>query len=455
MTLQETDIREYKSQMTDDIEKSVVAFLNTKGGELWLGVDADGIACGLTNYDKEALAFIDRIKNNIYPSALGLFTVTPKLGDNNKEYLVIKIASGYEKPFYIRKYGMTPKGCYARIGTQNSQMSQDIIDVMYARRISRTLQTVISPRQNLSFQQLKIFYQEKGHNANSDYFLKNLDLFTEDGKYNYAAYLMSDNNSTFMRVVKYAGKDKTVILNKQELGSCCLIKSAYNMLNCLNMYNETAIEITYPNRIETRLVDHTALREATLNSILHNDYINGAFPVVEFYSDRVEITSTGGLPSGLTEKEFFAGRSLPRNREIMRVFVDMELGEHLGSGMQRIMSIYKEDDFVISPNFVTAVFKYDERVLKLLSRDKTVNESSTNYQRTTNELSTILARLNKTQKRILELISGNEFIKIAVLAADLGISTRAIDKNVKQLKDKGLLKRIGDAKNGYYKVTWD
>ncbi|MCL2255650.1 MAG: hypothetical protein FWC11_02200 [Firmicutes bacterium] len=44
------------------------------------------------------------------------------------------------------------------------------------------------------------------------------------------------------------------------------------------------------------------------------------------------------MPFGLAEDEFFLGRSLPRNREIMRIFVDLDLGEHLGSSMQKIMS---------------------------------------------------------------------------------------------------------------------
>ena len=115
MALTETENREYKRQITDDIEKAVVAFLNASGGEVHIGIDDNGNVYGVNNYDETVLSFIDRIKNNITPSAMGLFTVSPKTGKNGKVYIILKIAGGLEKPYFINKYGMSKKGCFIRI----------------------------------------------------------------------------------------------------------------------------------------------------------------------------------------------------------------------------------------------------------------------------------------------------------------------------------------------------
>jgi predicted HTH transcriptional regulator len=443
----ETMNREYKSKLTDDIEREIVGFLNTMGGELLIGVDNNGSVIGLENIDGDALALADRIKNNIAPSVMGLFTLDLKESDG-KRHILVTVAGGFEKPYYLKKYGMTPKGCFTRIGAQTSPMEQGMIDALYARRVIRTLQTVVSPRQDLTFSQLKIFYQEKGFEVGSDFFLKNLDFYTEDGKFNYVAYLMADNNATYMRVVRYAGKDKTVIASKSEFGSCCLLKSAYNILDYLNIFNETAIEITYPRRIETKLVDNTALRETVLNAILHNDYIHGSYPVVEFYDDRVEVTSTGGLPAGLTQEEFFAGHSMPRNREIMRVFADMDLCERLGSGMQRIMGVYSKDDFTISPNFVVAVFKYNKHALDILSRknDNVNDEVNDNVNDGENALS-------KTALMVLDIIKTQKTITADEIAKAIQKSKPTADRAIKELKDKNLIQRIGSDKSGYWEIT--
>jgi ATP-dependent DNA helicase RecG len=78
----------------------------------------------------------------------------------------------------------------------------------------------------------------------------------------------------------------------------------------------------------------------------------------EFFSDRLEITSMGGLPYGVSKDDFFSGFSVPRNKEIMRVFRDLEIVEHLGSGIPRILKTYGKEAFEIRESFLRVVFKY-------------------------------------------------------------------------------------------------
>ena len=96
-----------------------------------------------------------------------------------------------------------------------------------------------------------------------------------------------------------------------------------------------------------------------INAIVHNDYTKG-FPLVEIFSDRLVVTSCGGLVTDLSEEDFFKCRSMPRNRELMRVFRDMELVEQIGSGMSRILSAYDRSVFELSPSFTVVTFPFEE-----------------------------------------------------------------------------------------------
>lgn len=134
--MSETNRIEYKQELTKDleIEKEVVAFLNYKeGGAVYIGIDKNGATFGVSDVDGDMLKIKDRLKNNILPSCLGLFDVVSERRDD-KDLIKIVIASGAEKPYYIKKYGMSEKGCYIRTGTAAEPMPQKIIDDLFSRR---------------------------------------------------------------------------------------------------------------------------------------------------------------------------------------------------------------------------------------------------------------------------------------------------------------------------------
>ncbi len=98
---------EYKAALTDRLEREVVAFLNYReGGCIYIGVDDDGRPVGLENIDETQLKVVDRIRNNIRPSTLGLFDVAVEDRDG-RSVLKIIISSGTEKPYYIKSKGMS------------------------------------------------------------------------------------------------------------------------------------------------------------------------------------------------------------------------------------------------------------------------------------------------------------------------------------------------------------
>ena len=102
------------------------------------------------------------------------------------------------------------------------------------------------------------------------------------------------------------------------------------------------------------------MRKTVINAFVHNDYSKEVPPKFEIFSDRIEITSAGGLPEGLSKSEFFKGFSVPRNKELMRVFRDLGLVEQLGSGVPRILETYPRDCFTFSDNFLRMAFPAPE-----------------------------------------------------------------------------------------------
>lgn len=263
----ESNILEYKLELNDKFEKEIVAFLNTDGGKLMIGIDDHENVVGILNADAVMLACINRLKDNIKPTIIGIFNVAIQSIDR-KNVIEITVSSGFEKPYFIKKYGMTSKGCFLRSGSESIPMEQVMIESLFSKRVINTLHNVISPNQNLTFSQLKIFYQENGFDMN-DYFLSNLGFYTVDGKFNYNAFLMSDNNSISIKVAKFSGNDKVDLISNDEYGYCCLVKSTRNVLERLNIENITSTEITYGARNDQRLVDEKSLREAVINAVIH------------------------------------------------------------------------------------------------------------------------------------------------------------------------------------------
>ena len=355
----ETNRFENKEQLNEDFEQEVIAFLNYKeGGIIYVGINKNGQVVGVENTDLTQLQIKDRIKNNIQPSTLGLFDVTVETIDN-KEVIKVIISSGTEKPYYLRKKGRTPEGCYIRVGSSKERMTERMIDDMYARRIKNTLKEIDSPRQELTFNQLKIYYEEHGLKLN-DNFLQNLDLLTSEGKYNYNAFLLADENTVSIKLVRYLGTNKLELLENLEFGNRCLITSTQRILDRLDVENTTYAKIEYFGRKEQEKIDSKALKEAVINAIVHNDYSYGNSPIIELYSDRIEITSAGGLPQELSQEEFLEGVTAPRNKELIRVFKDVDLIENIGSGVLRILDAYDKSCFKFMDHFLRVSFKYKE-----------------------------------------------------------------------------------------------
>jgi predicted HTH transcriptional regulator len=113
-----------------------------------------------------------------------------------------------------------------------------------------------------------------------------------------------------------------------------------------------------------------------INAIVHNDYSFEVPPKFEIFPDRLEITSAGRLPESLTKEEFFSGISIPRNKELMRIYRDVELVESLGSGIPRILKAYGEDCFTFTDNFIRIILPVNSSVSSCCPERQSINLST-------------------------------------------------------------------------------
>ena len=428
----EDERTEFKAILNDKLEKEVVSFLNADSGDIYIGVSDNGEVVGITDaIDKMQLDIKNRIRSNIEPMTLGLFDIKVKTYDD-KKYIHLTIAGGNAKPYYIKKFGMTPKGCFKRIGSAAEPIDEKQIEKLYASRVKNSLLNIKSPRNDLRFSQLKIYYEEMGFAIN-DNFLELLDLVDKDGNYNYLAYLLADNNRIPICVGTFKGTDKMDLIEYEDYGNCSMIKACKMVIEKFKLINNTYANITYAEREETNKFDEKLVREAIINAFVHNEWVTENPPKFEIYSDHISIVSTGGLPFNATKEDFYKGHSKPIHPELMRIFKDLDLVENMGTGIRKILRIYGKDIYEFSDNFIVVSFKYNNAEISIDPVIETFEP-------------------NETQKCILKLIEENSTITILEIASELCIGRTTVKRNIKELMKNRMLGRSGSNRNGEWLI---
>lgn len=178
--------------------------------------------------------------------------------------------------------------------------------------------------------------------------------------------------------------------------------------------------------------------------------------VADIFSDRIELTSYGGLVPGQNEEDFFSGASMPRNRELMRIFKDLDLVEQLGSGMNRILRSYDRSIFHISEHFIRVTFPFAESPNEndtLRRKNDTLNATSDTLNDTLNEADDTLKFDSTTmEKCIISILSESPNMTYEELAKSLSVGRATIARMMKKMIDNGLIERSGSKKTGEWRV---
>ena len=124
---------EFKRQYTEDIKYTVIAFANTEGGKIYIGIDDDGTVCGVHDAEETTLKLTNMIRDIIRPDVT-LFTDCITEYMDNKPVIVMTVQRGTARPYYLYSKGVRPEGVYVRQGSSSVPASETAILTMINRR---------------------------------------------------------------------------------------------------------------------------------------------------------------------------------------------------------------------------------------------------------------------------------------------------------------------------------
>lgn len=339
---------EFKREFVDDIAKEVIAFANTEGGEIYVGVNDDGTPAPLANTDDTYTRITNCVRDSVAPDV----TMFTKYSLNNG-VIKVDVSEGSSKPYYLRSKGLKPNGVYIRQGASSVQASPEQIRQMIK----------LSDRD--SFEEMRSLEQELSFNSAAETFKKHNIPFSEDkykalgivnvtdGLYTNLGLIVSDQCRHTIKVAVFADEDNTSFIDHREFGGS-VFSQIENAFEYITLNNKTKSEFSGLERIDISDYPEAAIREALLNAVVHRDYGFSGSIIVNINSKKIEIVSIGGLVPGLAEEDIMNGISQPRNRNLAEMFHRLKYIESYGTGIRKILSLYSDckasPEIAITPN---------------------------------------------------------------------------------------------------------
>ena len=464
---------EYKVTLPDKSEKymkTIVAFANTQGGKLIVGVDDK--THQIVGVENDVLfQLMDGIANAVSDSCVPQIIpdIEPQTVDG-KTVVVVSVEAGKNRPYYLKSKGKD-NGTYIRVaGTSRLAFPEKIKELeMEGARISWDELTCVGypvskDATEKLCQDIERFRKKAGmpdHFVNKEQLINWKILKQSEGQLlatNAYALLTSDYFSfSKTQCAVFKGTDRAVFLDKRELEGPIYtqIEEAVDFVLRNIRLGATIDGLVRKERYE---LPPEAIREMIINAHCHRNLLDESCIQVAIYDDRLEVTSPGGLYNGLTYEEVMNGHSKIRNKGIANIFSQMGLVEAWGSGIKRILNAAEEYGLP-KPRFqeFDNMFRVElfRNLFPMMEENRDIGEASEKHRRNIGEVSGIEQQieLNDTQKKIIKLLLEDNQLSAIKLADRIGIASRNIESNIKKLKELGILIRHGSPKNGYWEVT--
>ncbi len=384
----ESEYLELKETVNDHLKKEVIAFANTNGGEIYIGVTREGKVVGVENAEPEMERISNMIRDGIKPD-LTVYTAVERVTQRDKTLIKITVSRGEKSPYHLSDKGLKPSGVYLRHGVTSVPASDETIRRMIKESDGTAFDRARSLNQDLTFHFAEGFFEKRtiAFGKNNQ---RSMQLITGDGYYTNAAWLLSDQCEHSIKCAVYDGVGKTVFQSRKEFfGS--VLKQADEAYEFISLNNKLRSTFKGLLRVDTRDYPEYAIREALLNTIVHRDYDYSGSTIINIFTDKIEFISLGGLVKGLTLTDIMGGVSQSRNAVIASVFYRLELIESYGTGIKRIIESYQGQkvqpvfapapaSFVVTlpnvneniPETVNSDYTDEEKVLNLVKKNKII-----------------------------------------------------------------------------------
>ena len=427
---------EVKREYTEDIKKTVIAFANTKGGEILIGVEDDGTVIGVPDVDGTMLKVTNALRDSIKPD-ITMFLLCEKREMNGKDVVAVSVQKGTACPYYLAAKGLRPEGVFVRQGASTVPATGSAILKMIKETDGDDYEAARSLNQELTFQDAERFFAEENVTSLLDAGVakeqkRTLGLVSEDGVFTNLGLLLSDQCMHTAKLAVFQGSSKTVFKDRAEF-SGSLFRQMEEIYAYIDRFNRIRAEFPGLKRVDTRDYPPEAVREAMLNAIVHRDYSYSASTFISIFDDRIEFVTLGGLPKGIAMGDVMMGVSVPRNRRLANIFYRLHLIEAFGTGMLKIRECYAGCSCQPTVEASENAFK--------------ITLPNVNYEAETTVQKSLLS---EKEQRILEFISARQSASRAEIEAAVGLSQSVTVRTLKKLLELGAIQKRGKGKNTVY-----
>ena len=424
----ETENIEFKFQFTEEIYKEVIAFANTDGGIVYIGIDNEGNAIGLTNVDNEYTRITNGIRDAIMPDV----TMCVKYFIQDNKVVRITVNEGPNKPYYLKSKGLKPSGVYVRQGSSSVPASPEQIRQMIKESDGDTFEEIRSLDQDLTFEAAKNAFKRYGVEFGIEKYRtlgmtqKNNDIYTN------LALILSDQCPHTTKIAVFSDDTCTVFRDSKEFGGS-VFKQFEDTVNYLALCNKTSSVIKGVVRTDRQDYPEEAIREAFLNALVHRDYSFSGSIIINVNDNKMEFISIGGLLPGLSTDDIRIGISQPRNKNLAEVFHRLRLIESYGTGIRRIYKLYENCDVQPTIEATSNAFKI---VLPNMNEASPLapDESKVTYQ----------------MRKVLDYIADNGQATDTELEEILQVKHTRVYNLTREMKELGLLRIEGRGKDKKY-----
>lgn len=339
----ESERTEYKSHLVDDIYKEVIAFANTDGGVIYIGIDDHGNVTGIDNVDETYTRLTNGIRDAIAPDV----TMFVRYVLQESKVIQIEVGEGSYKPYYLKSKGMKPSGVYVRQGASSVPASPEQIRRMIKESDGDNFEDDRCLEQSLTFEAAKAAFKQYGVEFSTEEY-RALGI-TKNGVFTNLALLLSDQCPHTTKIAVFNDESCTEFRDSREFGGS-IFKQFENTVNYLALCNKTVSTIKGIVRTDKQDYPEEAIREALLNALVHRDYSFSGSSIINVNDSKMEVISLGGLLPGLSVEDIRIGVSQPRNQKLAEIFHRLRLFESYGTGIRRIFKLY--EDCPVQPSIV-------------------------------------------------------------------------------------------------------
>lgn len=432
MKLFENVTTEFKREFVEDIRKTVVAFANTKGGIIYIGINNDGKIIGVKDLDTVILKVSNTIRDSIKPD-ITLFVSYETEKIEEKSVIKIIVQKGPSSPYYLSNKGIRPEGVYIRQGASSAPATEACILKMIKDTDGEKYEDTRSINQELTFAEAKKEFEARsipfGINQK-----KSLKLMNSEGIYTNLGLLLSDQCRHTIKLAVFEGKTKSVFKDRREF-SGSLLKQLNGVYKYINQYNRIRSDFEGLHRVDKRDYPLEAIREALLNAIVHRDYSFSSSSLISIFDDHIEFISLGGLEKGISYEDMMLGISVSRNENLANIFYRLNLIEAYGTGMPKIFNSY--ENFSEQPRI-----EITNNAFKIILPNKNTNISKSFKTK----------ELSENEKVVIDLLKDQEFITRKDIEVSLKISQAMAVRVLKSLVGKSILETVGAGKNTKYRL---